>query len=483
MSDDPSDGGAPLFSSLPGAEERVMSTRKTGSVVAGWVAAVVIGVSVVLAMGRVVMDKSEMARAEAAEGGTRVSRMEAEMGARYLVGMNEIVGPVLVAGGESKERWLWTVAEAAQYARQRVSLVILRWEILGDEALAADFPVVFGDEDDRRDWETLAVIRRAAAEGGVGVGELSDDDRARFRERFGWVGRLALSRGWPEGEPSRRVVLGEARRTFLGSVMLACGVLGAFVLGSGLALWALVRRATGRWVWRFDEWDRGRVAARGGSVWLETFAVYLGVMVMGGWVADGLPSGWAPWPQAAAFAGAAVLGAIWPRWRGVTWAEWMVALGWRRGRGVMREIGAGLLGYCAGLPIIAVGVGLTMALTLVAKADATHPLNHLTGVSAPALAFLGFLAAVWAPVVEETFFRGAFYSAWRQSGGRWVAGVGTGVIFAAVHPQGWTAIPALGAVGLVMALLREWRGSVIASMTAHALNNGTLFAVMVVVMR
>ena len=170
MSDDPSDGGAPLFSSLPGAEERVMSTRKTGSVVAGWVAAVVIGVSVVLAMGRVVMDKSEMARAEAAEGGTRVSRMEAEMGARYLVGMNEIVGPVLVAGGESKERWLWTVAEAAQYARQRVSLVILRWEILGDEALAADFPVVFGDEDDRLDWETLAVIRRAAAVGGVGGG-------------------------------------------------------------------------------------------------------------------------------------------------------------------------------------------------------------------------------------------------------------------------------------------------------------------------
>ena len=267
MSDDPSGGGGPLLSSSSGAEERVMSTRKTGSVVAGWVAAVVIGVSVVLAMGRVVMDKSEMARAEAAEGGTRVSRMEAEMGARYLVGMNEIVGPVLVAGGESKERWLWTVAEAAQYARQRVSLAILRWEILGDEALAADFPVVFGDEDDRRDWETLAVIRRAATEGGVGSDELSDDDRARFRERFGWVGRLALSRGWPEGEPSRRVVLGEARRTFLGSVMLACGVLGAFVLGSGLALWALVRRATGRWVWRFDEWDRGRVAARGGSGW------------------------------------------------------------------------------------------------------------------------------------------------------------------------------------------------------------------------
>jgi membrane protease YdiL (CAAX protease family) len=32
-------------------------------------------------------------------------------------------------------------------------------------------------------------------------------------------------------------------------------------------------------------------------------------------------------------------------------------------------------------------------------------------------------------------------------------------------------MPVLGAIALVLATLREWRGSLIASMTAHALNN------------
>ena len=64
-----------------------------------------------------------------------------------------------------------------------------------------------------------------------------------------------------------------------------------------------------------------------------------------------------------------------------------------------------------------------------------------------------------------------------------MSALGTGVIFAAVHPQGWTAIPALGAIGFVLALIREWRGGLLASMAAHALNNGTLLTLMLLVMR
>jgi membrane protease YdiL (CAAX protease family) len=44
-------------------------------------------------------------------------------------------------------------------------------------------------------------------------------------------------------------------------------------------------------------------------------------------------------------------------------------------------------------------------------------------------------------------------------------------IFAAIHPQGWTLIPALGSIAIVLAGLREWRGSLWASITAHATNN------------
>jgi len=40
-----------------------------------------------------------------------------------------------------------------------------------------------------------------------------------------------------------------------------------------------------------------------------------------------------------------------------------------------------------------------------------------------------------------------------------------------LHPQGWVAVPALSAIAMVLAALREWRGSLIAPMAAHACNN------------
>jgi membrane protease YdiL (CAAX protease family) len=44
-------------------------------------------------------------------------------------------------------------------------------------------------------------------------------------------------------------------------------------------------------------------------------------------------------------------------------------------------------------------------------------------------------------------------------------------LFPIIHPQGWVAVPALGSIAMALAALREWRGSIIASMTAHAFNN------------
>jgi membrane protease YdiL (CAAX protease family) len=55
-----------------------------------------------------------------------------------------------------------------------------------------------------------------------------------------------------------------------------------------------------------------------------------------------------------------------------------------------------------------------------------------------------------------------------------ISGLISSLIFAAVHPQGWTAIPVLGAIGFVLASIREWRGTFIASATAHALNNAVV---------
>ena len=56
-------------------------------------------------------------------------------------------------------------------------------------------------------------------------------------------------------------------------------------------------------------------------------------------------------------------------------------------------------------------------------------------------------------------------------------------IFAVIHPQGLTAVPAIMALGATFALIREWRGSIIASATAHALNNSLMISLLVLMLR
>lgn len=448
----------------------------------GWGAALVIALSVAVAVLQVIRDKG-VAAAEIIPGASATEQLEAEVAGRYIVGMHAVFGPMLESAGQPKHAWLAPLEAAAESPRQELELNILRRELgVAETDGKADSRRSMMSDESRRDWETWDAIRSSPTEAGAPLA-VGNNERQRFEERYGWFARLALSHGLPADDERRSSVISQARRTFLGTLVMMFGVFGGLALGCVLGFWAVVRFATGRSVWRFPLIDRPVVVATGGSVWLETFAVYLAVMVLGGAVADFLPADWTPWPQAVAFLGSAALGLWWPTMRGLTRGDRCAGFGWHRGSGVGREVLAGVVGYVAGLPIIAIGVSLTLSLTLMAKADASHPLNHLTGVPVPILVLLAVLAAVWAPVVEELFFRGAFYAAWRQRWGRWISGLATGVIFAAVHPQGWTAIPALGAVGLVLALLREWRGTIIAPITAHALNNGTLFLMMLVILR
>jgi membrane protease YdiL (CAAX protease family) len=96
------------------------------------------------------------------------------------------------------------------------------------------------------------------------------------------------------------------------------------------------------------------------------------------------------------------------------------------------------------------------------------------------LMMMFILATVWAPVVEETMFRGAFYSHLRRVTNPIVAALVVGFVFAIIHPQGIGLVPPLMTLGAVFALIREWRGSLIGSMTAHALHNGFLVTMMAV---
>jgi membrane protease YdiL (CAAX protease family) len=81
------------------------------------------------------------------------------------------------------------------------------------------------------------------------------------------------------------------------------------------------------------------------------------------------------------------------------------------------------------------------------------------------------LSCVFAPFMEETMFRGLLFHHLRRRWSWAVSAVLVSAIFALLHPQGWVAVPALGAIAMVLAALREWRGSLVAPMAAHAFSN------------
>jgi membrane protease YdiL (CAAX protease family) len=170
---------------------------------------------------------------------------------------------------------------------------------------------------------------------------------------------------------------------------------------------------------------------------------------------------------------------LWPVWRGVTWRDLRRALGWHLGRGVFREIGAGVVGYVAGFPVFFLCAMVSAVLTYLSGSDPAHPIQFEVGKSFTGNLQLYLLACVWAPVVEETMFRGALFHHLRRRWNWLISAAFSGLIFAAVHPQGWTAIPVLGSLGLIFAAIREWRGSAIASMAGHFIQNFTVTTMLI----
>ncbi|MGK0185612.1 MAG: membrane protease YdiL (CAAX protease family) [Verrucomicrobiales bacterium] len=160
------------------------------------------------------------------------------------------------------------------------------------------------------------------------------------------------------------------------------------------------------------------------------------------------------------------------------------AIGLHSGRGIFREIGSGIIGYCCVLPIGLVGAavsGVIWWITSFFPAEETkeavtgHPIGELF-FDAPVIVRIGLLllAAVAAPLIEETMFRGVLHRGLRRSFSLPISGLIGAFCFAAVHPQDIVALPVLAALGFGFMLIREWRDSLIAPMIAHGLHNGTL---------
>ena len=172
-----------------------------------------------------------------------------------------------------------------------------------------------------------------------------------------------------------------------------------------------------------------------------------------------------------------------PLLRSVSWQHLLAGMGFTRGKGVAIEMLCGVAGYIAGMPILLVGMLLTLAVTAITKQEASHPIaDELINPSLLQLLSIYFMACIWAPITEELMFRGALYHYLRSWAAPVAAAVLVAIVFAAIHPQGISGIPMLSAIAIVMALIREWRGSIIGAVTAHMLNNFTAITISLMLM-
>jgi len=324
---------------------------------------------------------------------------------------------------------------------------------------------------------------------GAGPAALDDATRARLADRYGWFGRLALTFDEREAAaPSaeRAALLDDAERVVavavLGIVLLITGVIAGFAL----LIFAIIRRASGGLAPRYAP------PAAGGSVYLEAFALFLlGFLVVS--IASAFLASATGVDLSRLLVWLLLLTAFWPLLRGAPRPAWRFALGWHSGHGALREVAAGVIGYIAMLPVFALGVLLTLLLgallSFFAPSDApapppTHPvLDEIIRGGTWSVVSIYLLAVVWAPLVEETLFRGSLFHHFRGRLGPIAAGLLVGFVFAIIHPQGLIAVPALMSLGFAFALLREWRGSLIAPIVAHALHNGALITALTLALR
>ncbi|MEM7623325.1 MAG: CPBP family intramembrane glutamic endopeptidase [Planctomycetota bacterium] len=319
---------------------------------------------------------------------------------------------------------------------------------------------------------------------------VTPESAARLERHHGYFAEVALTFAADADDPLRRSLRGGG--VVLMFTMLAFGTIVVLAILSGFLLFitAVVLLALGKLKPVMP------VPAPGGSVFLEVFAVFvLGFLALQGVSlvvqrVAGPAATWTVYLQLG-LQWLLLLAPLWPLVRGMRPARLVAAIGFHRGRGVLWEVGCGVLGYLAGLPVFLAGVLVTLALLVMVEVvrgaaglgeppAPTNPILELLGGGSPVLiVMVVLLATVWAPLCEELVFRGALQRHLRSRRAVPVASVLTAVMFAFMHGYGFLLVCPLIALGTVFSLMREWRGSLIAPITAHALHNGTIMVMLI----
>ncbi|CAM2066131.1 CPBP family intramembrane metalloprotease [Sulfidibacter corallicola] len=287
-------------------------------------------------------------------------------------------------------------------------------------------------------------------------------NREALEERLGWYGKLAAGTHLVEDDPYRTQPRMAALSTCLMVIVWFMGLLATLGAGVVVSGFAMVQMRRGKLA--FFQQALNLRLPKGRGAFMEAMVLFIWILLFSAM----LPA----WIPAAVRFMFLLLPVGWLVLRGLDRQQIILGVGLHAGKGIWREMACGALGYLAGVPLAMLGFALTFLIVGITGNQPSHPIVE-SFAGASWLDMLGLLVLVCgvAPLVEEILFRGIFYHYLRGTMGALMAALVSGFFFAVIHPQGLAAIPMLASIGMIFALIREWRGSLIGSMTAHALNN------------
>ena len=141
-----------------------------------------------------------------------------------------------------------------------------------------------------------------------------------------------------------------------------------------------------------------------------------------------------------------------------------------------RNVWYGVVGYIAIVPVL---VGLLVLITFISNLIQYVPEKQavvelfLKEKNAPFLIYTSLFAAIAGPIVEELFFRGFMYNAFKKRIGIFWAMMITAAFFALLHAHAVGFFPIM-VLGILLAYLYEKTGTLVSSITVHMIHNLTM---------
>jgi membrane protease YdiL (CAAX protease family) len=475
----------------------VPATGKKGSAVLAWIA-------IVLLVALVFYLHTLSRPGAATTPGETVDMRLMELQARYLVGAQMIFN---LPGQKFYEQAKETLNTGP--LDRRLRFITLAGELVGPTEARAQLNQLSakithaGIEETPEQAAIRDDVRRLYddyAAGRFQAPSVSKDQRERLRRDLGWFGELALAPAGTADTAARAAVISSARRTVLTLLgyVLGLGMLGLVGL-AGLLLFVILLFS--------GKLRRGiHTGVVHGGVYAETFAIwmalFLGLSVAAGELSVAQEARWLLTGVAFLLS---LIALFWPVIRGIPWSQVRWEIGLRFGKRPALEAVLGIATYAMALPMVAIGLLVTVVILLVEGAfrGGGNPADNFNPVHLPSHPAVGYvigpdwwerlqvllLASVIAPIVEETMFRGVLYRHLREAS----AGLGlilsvlfsatlVSFVFAVIHPQGLEAVPILMALAFTFCLVREWRGSLVPAMIAHGISNGLVLTLLILAM-